>query len=446
MTGAVLHAPVSRQQLLWCAPDQSDAFSPRFIISKALRITGRIDETALQAALNDVVARHEMLRTIVVRDGLPPYQQIHPPMPVPLTIRDLPPTPPEARQQVAEEQLGEAEESSLEVEQLPLLRARLARFDNRDSVLSLISHHFACDGWAMNLLVRDLAECYAARTGERPLSLPDAAQYQDYARWQLTTIAEPGTAVKMAYWQRKLKGARMFTLPTDHPIPIEYTAPYIRHPFIIDSDVTAAVNQFTRTERCSGFMLMLAVFNILAHRISGTLDPTISTMFHGRGDSRFKDTVGLFLNFLNMRTDLSGCRSFRDVVLETRTICLEAYENEVTQGQLLEAMPEVGEPLADPSSSFVAFGYWDVSLTGATGEPFRIGETASVIRKRNRVSEKLPGGAGWNMGMTPSGEVSGGLQCSSEVFDETTANGWVSEFCRILAAAMAYPDQNWQRL
>jgi hypothetical protein len=443
MTATQLHVPVSRQQLFWCAPEQSGAFSPRFIISRALRITGRIDETALQAALDDVVARHEILRTIVVRDGQPPYQQIHPPLPVPLTIHELPPTPPEARQQVAEEQLLEAEESSVEIEQVPLLRARLARFDNRDSVLSLVCHHTACDGWSMNLLLRDLAECYAARTGERPLSLPDAPQYQDYARWQLTTTPE---SAKMAYWQRKLKDARMFTLPTDHPIPVEHTAPHIRHPFVIDSAVTAAVNRFTKTERCSGFMLMLAVFNILAHRISGTLDPTISTMFPGRGEPRFKDTVGLFLNFPTMRTELSDCHSFHDVALATRTTCLEAYENEVPHWQLLEAMPEVGEPLADPYNSYVVFGYWDASLTSAIGGPFQIGESASVIRKRSRVSERLPSGACWNMGMAPSGQVSGGLQYSTEVFEEATVAGWVSEYCRILAAAMTDPDQDWRRL
>ncbi|HEU5271209.1 MAG TPA: condensation domain-containing protein [Jatrophihabitans sp.] len=446
MTVTEVHPPVSRQQLFWCTPELSDAFSPRFIICRALRITGRIDQTALQAALDDVVARHEMLRTVVVRDGQPPYQRIHPPAPVRLTVRELPPTPPEARQRVAEEQLVEAEESSVEIGELPLLRAGLARFDDRDSVLSLVCHHSACDGWSMNLLVRDLVECYAARTGERPLNLPDAPPYQDYARWQLATIAEPGMAAKMAYWQRKLKDARLFTLPTDHPIPRVHTAPHVRHPFTVDGEVAAAIRQFIKAQRCSGFMLMLAVFNLLAHRISGTLDPAVSTMVHGRGEPRFKNTVGLFLNFPTMRTDLSGCRSFREVIRATRTTCLEAYENEVPHWQLLEAMPEVGEPLADPSNSYVVFGYWDASLTGATGEPYEIGESASVIRKRSRVSEKLPSGACWNMGMSPSGDVGGGLQYSPEVFEEATVAGWVSEFCRLLAAAMADPDQDWQRL
>ena len=445
MTVTEPHPPVSRQQLLWCRPGQA-AFSPRFVLWKVLRITGRIDVAALQAALDDVVARHEMLRTVVIRDAQPPYLQIHPPLPVPLVVRDLPPTPPEARQRVAEELLGEAEESSIDVERLPLLRATLARFDEHDSVLSLLTHHSACDGWSMNLLTRDLVAYYAARTGVRPLDLPDVAQYQDYARWQLATIAEPATAAKLAYWQRQLAGARLFTLPTDHPIPAEITAPYYRHPFVIDSGVTAAANRFTKAQRCSGFMLMLSAFNVLAHRIAGTLDPAISTMFHGRSEPQFRDMVGLFLNFPTVRTDLAGCRSFRDIVIRTRASCLEAYEHEVSHQLVLEAMPQLSEPLADPSNCYVVFGYWDASLSGATGAPYRIGESASVVTRHSRVSEKLPGGVTWNMGMSPSGEVAGGVQYNSAVFEDETIAGWVSDFCRILAAAMADPEQDWRQL
>src|ERR1700712_363519 len=157
MTAIEARLPVSSQQRLWCSPETANAFSPRFIISWALRLAGYIDAAALQTALDDVVARHEALRTIVVRDAGPPYQQVHPPMSVPLTVRDLPPHP--SRQQVAEEQLAEAEAISLDVEQLPLLRATLARFDSHDSTLSLVSHHSACDGWSLNLVLRDLAAC-----------------------------------------------------------------------------------------------------------------------------------------------------------------------------------------------------------------------------------------------------------------------------------------------
>lgn len=442
MTAIEARLPASSQQRLWCAPDTSGAFSSRFVIFVTLRVTGHLDPAALQAALNDVVARHEALRTIVVRNAHPPHQDVYPPMPVPLTVRDLPAHG--SRQELAEAELAEAEASSLDVTHLPLLRATLARFDSADSVLSLVSHHLACDGWSMNLVVRDLAACYAARTGERPLDLPDVPQYQDYTRWQRDQLAQPASVANLAYWREQLDDARMFTLPTDHPVPATYTAPYIRHSFVLDSELAAAVSRFLRAERFSGSMVMLAVINVLAHRISGTLDPTVTTMFHGRSDPQFKDTVGMFLNFLVMRTNLVGCRSFRDVLVRTRAASLQAYEHEVFHHQVLEAIPTLAQPLASPRNSYVVFGYWDLSFSD--GGRYPIAEGASVIRKRSRLSETLPGGVTWTTGVAATGEFGGGVQYNPETFDDSTVQGWVSDYRRILAVAMADPDREWQEL
>jgi hypothetical protein len=442
--------PLSSQQQHLCEPEQAGAFSPRFILCKALRITGHVDTAALQDALDDVVARHEMLRSVIVRDACPPYQQVHPPSPAPLTVRDLPPTPGHLRQQVAEDELARAEASSMDLEQLPLLRAELARFDSQDSVLSLVSHHCACDGWSMNLVERDLAACYAARTGEHPLDLPKAPQYQDYTRWQRDQLGQPAALAKLAYWREQLDGARMFTLPTDRPVPASYTEPYLRYSFGIGAEEMATVSRFVKAERFSGFMVMLAVFNVLAHRIGGTLDPAVSTMFHGRSEPQFRDTVGFFLDFLTMRTDLSGCRSFRDVLISTRATCLQAYEHEAPHRQVLQAIPSLGEPMANPDNSYVVFGFWDSALTSTTTGPYRIGDGFSVIRKpeRSRVrrNEQLPGGVTFNTGTVPSGELVGSLQFNPETFDETTVAGWVCDYCRILTTAMADPDREWELL
>jgi hypothetical protein len=338
----------------------------------------------------------------------------------------------------------------MDLERLPLFRAELARFDSHDSVLSLVSHHSACDGWSMNLVERDLAACYVARTGQHPLKLPNVPQYQDYTRWQRDQLAQPAGMAKLAYWREQLDGARMFTLPTDRPVPARYTAPYLRYSFTIDADEMAAVSRFVKAEHFSGFMVMLAVFNVLAHRISGTLDPAISTMFHGRGEPQFRDTVGVFLDFLTMRTDLSGCRSFRDVLISTRATCLQAYEHEAPHRPVLQASPSLGEPMADPRNSYLVFGFWDSSLTSTTQGPFQIGEESSVIRMperaRVRVNEQLPGGVTFNTGTVPSGELVGSLQFSPETFDECTVAGWVSDYCRILTSAMADPDREWESL
>jgi hypothetical protein len=443
--------PLSTQQQLWCAMEQSGAFGPRFIVTKALRITGLIDVSALQAALDDVVARHEMLRTVVVREAEPPFQQVQPPSPVPLEVRDLPPATDRTRDELAEDQLAEAELSSVYIDELPLLRAVLARFDDRDSVLSLVTHHTVCDGWSLHLIVRDLAAFYAARTGERPLTLPAPLQYRDYTQWQLNSLTGPEATENVAYWRKQLGDAEVFTLPTDRPAQAVHTTPYSSYNIVVPAEVTAAIGQLAKSVRCSGFMVVLAAFNVLAHRISGTLQPMVNTIVHGRGQPQFNDTVGPFLNFLLMRTDLASCTSFRDLIRSTRNTCLEAYAHELPIQHLEQEVPSAMAPLADPANCDLVFGYFESPFAGAADgerlrEVFRIAESSVTVIRTERVSEQLPGGAAWSMGALPTGEIRGGLQFNPEEFDESTAVDWVSDYDRILRAAVAEPDRDWTTL
>src|ERR1700726_4809641 len=127
--------------------DDGGTFGPRFMIVAALRVTGAVDLAVLQGALDDVVARHELLRTLVIRDADPPYQIVRPPCPVPLEVRDLPPDTGTSRDMIAQELFVEAEAGTINAREVPLLRAQLYRFDDRDSVLFLPVHHSVSDAW-----------------------------------------------------------------------------------------------------------------------------------------------------------------------------------------------------------------------------------------------------------------------------------------------------------
>src|SRR5262245_6353983 len=199
-------SPLSSNQRLWCAYDPIAAFGPRLIITRSLRVKGQVNASALQEALDDVVARHEILRTVVVRDAEPPYQKIHQPSPVPLRVRALPNVADGSRDAYARELLMEAEQSSINVENLPSLRADLATFDNRDSVLTVVSHHTACDAWSMMLIIRDLAACYTARAAGRVPTLPPVRQYREFTAHEQSMTASPMTREARAYWRQKLQG------------------------------------------------------------------------------------------------------------------------------------------------------------------------------------------------------------------------------------------------
>src|SRR5215469_11531399 len=143
--------------------DDSGPFGSRWLMVTGLRITGPVDLTVLQGALDDVVARHELLRTLVVRDADPPYQMVFPPGQVPLEVRNLPPVTGKSRDMILWELYAEAEGGTISTREVPLLRALLCRFDDRDSALFLTVHHSVSDAWSMQLILRDLGVFYAAR-------------------------------------------------------------------------------------------------------------------------------------------------------------------------------------------------------------------------------------------------------------------------------------------
>ena len=143
--------PLSFTQEWFCSLDRGDAggaFGLRFILVCPIRITGPVDVAVLQGALDDVVARHELLRTLVVRDADPPYQLVRPPCPVPLEVRDLPPVTGKSRDMAVQELILQAEQGTMSVREVPMLRALLCRLDDRDSVLFLTVHHSVSDAWS----------------------------------------------------------------------------------------------------------------------------------------------------------------------------------------------------------------------------------------------------------------------------------------------------------
>src|ERR1700677_728386 len=201
--------PLSFTQEWFVTLDQGDGggtFGSRFIMFRPLRVTGPVDLAVLQGALDDVVARHELLRTLVVRDADQPYQLVCPPCPVPLEAPDLPPVAGKSRDLAARELIAEALKGKVSARQVPMVRARLCRFDDRDSVLFLTVHHSVSDGVSLQVTVRDLSTFYAARSAGTPAALPPVRQYREYAQWQRDRAADPAEDGAPRYWQDKLRG------------------------------------------------------------------------------------------------------------------------------------------------------------------------------------------------------------------------------------------------
>jgi condensation enzyme len=441
--------PLSFMQEWFVTLDQGDAggaFGRRFILVCPIRITGPVDLAVLQGALDDVVARHELLRTRVVRDADPPYQLVRPPCPVPLEVRDLPPVTGKSRDMVAQELIVEAEAGTMSAREVPMLRALLCRFDDRDSVLFLTVHHSVSDLWSVQVIIRDLGAFYAARSSGIPAKLPELRQYREYSEWQKASASSPAEDGAPQYWLAKLHGAREFTVPNDHGHPESYSRPYSLHTHVIEADVIAAASAFATATRSSLFTVLLSAYYVLAHKITGTTDPAIRAFTAGRDELQFHNTMGLFLNVVPFRTNLSGCTSFRDIVARTKETFIDAIANELPVNVIEQTFPDFIKSREDPRMSQFIIANFQSQFGDFT---LPIAESAREIHERllqEPEHHDIPSGMVWNLDVIPSGELFGGVLFNLDEFDESTVEGWVADLRRILTGAVGEPDRDWRML
>lgn len=440
--------PLSFTQEWFVAQDRGEdagTFGSRFLMIYLLSITGPVDLAVLQGALDDVIARHELLRTVVVRDADPPYQLVFPPCHVPLEVTDVPPVTGKSRETVIQELVYQT--GPISTREVPLMRARLCKFDDRDSVLILSVHHSASDDWSQQLTIRDLGASYAARATGTPAELPPVRQYREYAEWQrasATSTAEDGAP---AYWRGKLRGAREFNIPNDHGHPDKYSSPYSAHPYGIEADVMAKVSALATASRTTVFSVLLSAFYVLAHELTGTTDLTIRAFTAGRDVEEFHNTMGLFLNCVPFRTDIADCTSFRDIVAHTKETVLDAIAHELPVNVIEQTFPDFITPRDDRrtsqfvlSSSVSQFGF-DAIIPIAEGAR----EIAVKLRDDDGAHD-IPGGIVWSLEELPAGNLAGSILFNLDEFDANTVTGWVTDLRRILASAVRDPDQDWKTL
>jgi acyl carrier protein len=432
--------PLAFPQLFLNAFDQGEPTGPigtRYHLADGWLVRGEVDVETLRDALADVVARHEALRTSVAHDENGAYQVVHPPMPALLDVVDLSGVAPDDRERRADELLIEVESREFDVRELPLVRAVLGRFDERESVLALLCHHTAVDGWSMRTLIGDLAALYAVRRGH-DVSLPAPRQYREFARWQ-HEVAPTGLERKLEYWRETLRDAHVTVLRADHPRSAGLPPATAVHRFEIPPDVIATTGKLARSTQSSLFMVLLAAFYGMHHRLTGHADVVVPTFTPGRSEE-FEKTVGSFFNFLPLRVDLTGVTTFRDILERTRNTCFRAYTNDIPTMHVFSQAPELMAPaMTDDGVAFV----FQVFLIPDVMDGERIGDL-KLTEMRYRLTSHPVGsdvpGALWTLNVTSTGSGIGSVQFNSNLLDEPTMNGLATEYCRLLKELVTAPD------
>ena len=317
------------QQRLWFL-DQLDPGTPLYNISRAVRIKGQLNVEALQQALNSSVARHESLRTNFTSIDDEAVQIIAPAREIEIELVDLGELPEGDRENEARRLASEAARRPFNLAQDPLLRAALLRLDDQDQVLLLVLHHIVSDGWSMGILFRELETLYEAFSHSRPSPLPQLAiQYGDFARWQRDWLQGQVLEDQVNFWKQQLADApAVLELSTDRPRPVIQTFNGAYHTSIVGKELTASLNELSRREGVTLFMTLLAAFQTMLHRYTNQRDIVVGTPIANRTRTEIEDLIGLFVNTLAVRTDLSGDPSFLELLGRVREVALDAFAHQ----------------------------------------------------------------------------------------------------------------------
>ncbi|WP_156428045.1 non-ribosomal peptide synthetase, partial [Mycobacterium sp. GA-1999] len=320
------------QNRLWIL-DQLHGPSPVYNMPAALRLSGHLDAHALAAALGDVVARHESLRTVfAVSDGTP--QQVV----LPAERADFGWDVTDATGWPAhrlDDEIQTAARYTFDLANQIPLRAQLFRLAEDEHVLVAVVHHIAADGWSLTPLVRDLGVAYASRcAGRAPDWAPLAVQYADYTLWQRAQLGElddsdSPIAAQLAYWEEALAGLpERLELPTDRPYPA--VADQRGATVAVDwpAELQQQVARAAREHNATSFMVVQAALAVLLAKLSATSDVAVGFPIAGRRDPALDELVGFFVNTLVMRVDLAGDPTVAELLAAVRARSLEAFEHQ----------------------------------------------------------------------------------------------------------------------
>ncbi len=324
------------QQRLWFLNQlKSDNFA--YNISAVVRLKGLLNTIALHQSFNEIIHRHEALRTSFaiassgakpIADGQP-VQIIAPSLTLTFPVINLG-NMSEIEQQTEVQRLATSEaQQSFNLAETPLLRATLLKLNDTDHVLLFTAHHIVFDGWSIGIFIRELAVLYEAFSAGKPSPLPELPiQYADFALWQRQWLLGEVLKSQIAYWQQQLAGISLLQLPIDHPRPKSQTFRGATESFSLSAKLTEALKALSLQEGVTLFMTLLTAFKTLLYRYSGQEDIAVGSPIANRNQTETENLIGFFVNTIVLRTDVSGNPSFRELLHRVRECTLSAYAHQ----------------------------------------------------------------------------------------------------------------------
>jgi amino acid adenylation domain-containing protein len=433
MSEVVFAFPLSfGQQRLWFL-DQLTPGNSFYNIPAAIRLFFPVNVAVLDKSLNEIVRRHESLRTTFRNHEGAPRQIISPFLEAHLRVTDLRKLPESQRNLEAERLAREEASLPFDLANGPLVRTTLLRLNEAESVFLLTLHHIIADGWSLQIFWKELNTLYAAFSAERPSPLPELDyQYPDFAVWQREWVQGKNLSSQLKYWKNQLQDLALLQLPTDRPRPSVQSFRGSTHFFRIPNAALADVGLLSRRHGVTLFMTLLAAFKALLSRYSSQTDIIVGTPTAGRIRSELEPLIGFFVSTLVMRTDLSGDPTFGELLERVKRTALDAFAHqEIPFEKLVEELrPERNlsrNPLFQITFQLLtASGKTQPQSTGPATSPLLVQRGTAIFDLAFNL---------WEDG----DQVHGQIEYSTDLFDAETIHRMASHYVTLLEAAVRNP-------
>ncbi|MEW6367293.1 MAG: amino acid adenylation domain-containing protein [Acidobacteriota bacterium] len=422
------------QQRLWFLEQLAPGTST-YNMPCSVWIQGELNQRTLEQALNEIVRRHEALRTVFPESEGAPHQQVLDFVPASLAVRDLGELPEAEREREAKRLASEEADRPFDLVRGPLLRFFLIRLRSTDHILVMLMHHIVSDGWSIGVILRELATIYEAILAGGPSPLPElAVQYADYACWQRRWLQDDVLRSQLAYWRRQLEGPLpVLTLPIDHPRPAVQTHRGAVRSMAIPRELSEALKALCSSEGVTLNMLLLAAFKVLLHRYTAQEDLVVGSPVAGRDRREIEELVGFFVKMLVLRTDLSGNPPFKVLLQRVKDVTLGALAHQdVPFEMLVDALQPERQQSYSPLFQ-VAFAYQASLFSSSQARGGLIFTPAAIERRTAKFDLMLV--------MSESNtSLEAEIEYNTDLFDEATIDRMLGHFETVLGAIASDPD------
>jgi amino acid adenylation domain-containing protein len=420
------------QEALWFL-DQLDPGRPTYSLHPAVRVKGPLNLTALEAAIGELLRRHDVLRTTFpARDGLP-EQRITPYQPFQLEVVDLTHLPAEQREEEAQRMA--TSRNLINLQTGPVFHAQAVRIAPNDLVLLMQIHHIVFDGWSLGVMTREMAELYQSFCTGKPSSLPALPlRYVDFATWQRQHLSGAKLNELQTYWRHQLAHLPPLEAPTDYPRPKVRTSRGASIHFKFTGELTRALVDFSRRQHVTPFMTLLAAFQELLHRWSGQEDFAVGTPIANRRQKQFEPLIGYFINMLVLRADVSGDPSFAQLVQRVLQTTSAAFAH---QDLTLDKVMDAVQPARDPSRHplFQVMFVLQNNRQNQLKFPELEVESLSQLRRDRAAKFELT----VPLRITPEG-LTGKINFNTDLFAQSTIEQLAQQYEQLISAAITSPD------